>query len=379
MEAPCSFSTGERLIDPPRIWNPHRRYSPLSGEWVLVSPQRTQRPWLGQVAATPDQRLPAYDPQCYLCPNNLRAMGVRNPDYQSTYVFDNDFPALFGPGQGDLSAGWQGNVESDGSPERFSGHAPNDLFINKAAFGICRVVCFSPRHDLGLPELPSSQVEAVVRTWMAQLHELAEFDFIRYVQIFENKGASMGASNPHPHGQIWATSFMPDLPAREQTMQAEYLARHGTCLLCDYLAQERQMGDRLVAANAHFTALVPYWAVWPFETLLLPNRHIACLRDLEPDEVAGLAELIQDLTSRYDNLFHTSFPYSMGFHLAPLRDGAHAEWHLHAHYFPPLLRSATVRKFMVGFEMLANPQRDLTPEEAAERLRALPGKQLRLD
>lgn len=353
---------------------PHRRYNPLAGEWVLVSPQRTQRPWLGQVETSPEQKLPAYDPDCYLCPNNLRASGNRNADYPSTYVFENDFPALLQPAQGELPAGWQATADlivQSGVHEQ--------VFVQEPAFGICRVVCFSPRHDMNLPELPASQVQEVVRTWKAQVHELAEFDFIRYVQIFENKGAAMGASNPHPHGQIWATSFVPDLPVREQKMQADYLASTGSCLLCDYLEQENQLMDRLVTRNAHFTALIPFWAVWPFEIMLLANRHIACLRDLMEEEIVSLAEIIQDVTRIYDQLFQISFPYSMGFHIAPLESEPHPEWHLHAHYYPPLLRSATVRKFMVGFEMLANPQRDLTPEEAAERLRALPRKQLRLD
>lgn len=345
---------------------PHRRYNPLAGEWVLVSPQRTQRPWLGQVEPPPEQKLPAYDPQCYLCPNNLRASGERNPDYTSTYVFENDYPALLQPGQNEQDSGGEQNAGIGDN----SG-APRKLFIQQPAYGICRVVCFSPRHDLSLPELPASQVEEVVRTWKAQIHELADFDFIRYVQIFENKGAMMGASNPHPHGQIWATNFVPDLPAREEKMQAAHLAALGSCLLCDYLEQENRSGDRLVARNVYFTALIPFWAVWPFEVMLLANRHIGCLRDLQDEEIAGLAEIIQQVTRRYDRLFQTSFPYSMGFHIAPLEDKPHPEWHLHAHYYPPLLRSATVRKFMVGFEMLANPQRDLTPEEAAERLRAL--------
>lgn len=339
---------------------------------MLVSPQRTQRPWLGQVEAAPEQKLPAYDPDCYLCPNNRRASGARNAAYPSTYVFENDFPALFQPAQSELPPGDPERTDLTGKTGE-----PGQLFSQEPAYGICRVVCFSPRHDLSLPQLPAVQVTEVVRTWKEQVHDLARFDFIKYVQIFENKGASMGASNPHPHGQIWATSFVPDLPAREQKMQADYLTSHATCLLCGYLEQEHRLGDRLVTGNAHFTALIPYWAVWPFEILLLPNRHFTCLRELQEVEITSLAEIIQEVTRRYDWLFQVSFPYSMGFHIAPLDEEPHPEWHLHAHYYPPLLRSATVRKFMVGFEMLANPQRDLTPEEAAARLRALPAEQLR--
>lgn len=337
---------------------PHRRFNPLTREWVLVSPHRTQRPWLGQVEKPPQENLPPYDPGCYLCPTNLRAGDKRNPDYHSTYVFTNDFPALLEPTEPD---------ETDSNNLLID----HPIFIAEPEYGICRVVCFSPRHDLSLPELSQTEVEAVVRSWIEQTRLLSDLAYVRYVQVFENKGAMMGASNPHPHSQIWATNHIPNEPAKEILAQNEYYARHRSCLLCDMLAAERQAGERLVVANQHFSILVPFWAVWPFEVLLVANRHLPGLADLEPDEISGLADILRRLTARFDNLFEISFPYSMGFHQAPV-DGSQAEaLHLHAHFYPPLLRSATVRKFMVGFEMLASPQRDITPEAAAERLRAL--------
>ncbi len=332
---------------------PHRRLNSLTREWVLVSPHRARRPWLGQVEKTPPENLPAYDPSCYLCPGNTRAEGKTNPSYSSTFVFDNDFPALLWPEQ---------------APAELTG---DSLFSTRPEWGICRVVCFSPRHDLSLAELPIEGVEAVVRTWMDQSVELGQKGFIKYVQIFENRGAMMGASNPHPHSQIWAVSSLPNEPAKELPAQVEYLERRQHCLLCDYLAAEKENGERIVSANEHFTALVPYWAVWPFEILLIANRHFASLPELSPQELTGLADILRRITARYDNLFEISFPYSMGFHPAPIDEGSHPEWHFHAHYYPPLLRSATVRKFMVGFEMLGMPQRDLTPEAAARRLQSL--------
>ena len=332
---------------------PHRRLNPLTGEWVLVSPQRARRPWLGQVEKVPPEHLPAYDPTCYLCPGNERAGGKCNPDYRSTFVFDNDFPALLPPEKG------------EDSPT-----AENPLFTVQAESGLCRVVCFSPRHDLTLPELPQVAVEEVVRTWSAQTQELGKLEVIQYVQVFENKGAMMGCSNPHPHSQIWANNHMPVEPHKELLYQDRHLQEHGTCLLCDALEAERQSGERIVAANPHFTALVPFWAVWPFELLVIPHRHIPTLYALIPTEVSALADILRRVTARYDNLFETSFPYSMGFHQQPTDGLEHPSWHLHAHFYPPLLRSATVRKFMVGYELLAMPQRDLTPETAAERLRA---------
>jgi UDPglucose--hexose-1-phosphate uridylyltransferase len=305
------------------------------------------------VEHVPPAGLPAYDPACYLCPGNERAGGVRNPAYTGTFVFDNDFAAL---------------RPTDVAPVPA---AADPLFTYEPEPGLCRVICFSPRHDLTLPELPQPAVEQVVQTWIAQSGDLAARDFINYVQVFENKGAQMGASNPHPHSQVWASGHLPNEPAKELRAQADYHATHGRCLLCDYLAAERAAGERVVLGNAHCTALVPYWAIWPFETLVVFNRHCAHLADLTPEEVAGLADVLRRLTARYDNLFHVAFPYSMGFHPAPVDGQPHSTWHLHLHFYPPLLRSATVRKFMVGYELLAMPQRDLTPEQAADRLRAL--------
>lgn len=336
---------------------PHRRLNPLTHEWVLVSPHRARRPWLGQVEKPAQTALPAYDPSCYLCPGNRRAEGVVNPQYTSTYSFDNDFAALLPPDRV--------------TPDAEQSSLPPDLFRIETETGMCRVMCFSPRHDLTLPELSQAEVEAVVRTWIEQTVDLGSRDFIGYVQIFENKGAVMGCSMPHPHNQVWATSHVPTEPHKELVAQREYLAGHGRCLLCDYVGAEVAAADRVVVANTHFTAVVPYWAVWPFELLLISNRHFGSLTDLTAAEVSALAEILRKATARYDNLFEVSFPYSMGFHQAPIDGAEHGEWHLHAHFYPPLLRSATVRKFMVGFEMLAQPQRDITPETAADRLRSL--------
>jgi UDPglucose--hexose-1-phosphate uridylyltransferase len=336
----------------------HRRQNPLTGEWVLVSPHRTQRPWQGQIEKAPPTNLPAYDPDCYLCPGNARAEGKKNPLYTSTYVFDNDFPAL-------LYTSKSTQKEAQDSTNN------NDFFRTQPEIGITRVMCFSPRHDLSIPELPQSEVEAVVLGWIGQSKELSDLEEIQYVQIFENKGAMMGASNPHPHNQIWASSHIPNEPAKETTAQAEHLNKYGACLLCSYLESEIQKGERIVTANDTFTALIPFWAIWPFEVLLVANRHLGSFSELSSEEVSHLADILRRLTCRYDNMFETSFPYSMGFHQAPCDGHLHQEWHFHAHYYPPLLRSATVRKFMVGYEMLAMPQRDLTPEHVAERLRAL--------
>lgn len=333
--------------------SPHRRYNPLTGEWVLVSPQRARRPWLGQIEKTPPENLPPYDPECYLCPGNRRAGGARNPRYTDTFVFDNDFPALLAEGKG----------ETEEKPP---------LLVAKPERGICRVVCFSPRHDLTLPQMSQEAVEAVVETWARESWELSARDFIRYVQVFENKGALMGCSNPHPHSQIWAQSECPNEIIKEYIHQQAYYGQTGRPLLLDYLMEEQRRGERLLVENNHFTALLPFWAIWPFEVLLVAHRPLAYLWQLSLEERHALAEILQAITVRYDNLFEISFPYSMGFHQAPADGEEHPEWVLHAHFYPPLLRSATVRKFMVGYEMLAMPQRDITPEIAAERLRALP-------
>ena len=311
---------------------PHRRYNPLNGEWVLVSPQRTQRPWLGRLEPDRPEDLPSYEADCYLCPGNERAAGIRNPTYESAFVFTNDYPALI--------------PQDDGE------------------YGTCRVLCYSPRHDLGLGDLSQPAVERIVEAWTEQYAELGSDPGIGHVQIFENRGEAMGASNPHPHGQIWATEHIPTHVAREQA----HLIEQPT-LIADYLSSELDEPARVVEANEHAVAVVPYWAVWPFETLVAPRRPVASLLQLTSEERAALASVLRLLVKRYDRLFDTPFPYSMGLHQAPTDGLAHPEWHLHLHFYPPLLRSATVRKFMVGYELLAEPQRDLTAEEAAARLR----------
>jgi len=335
--------------------SPHRRLNLLTGEWVLVSPHRARRPWLGQVEKTPAKSLPEYDPTCYLCPGNERAGGVRNPPYRGTFVFDNDFAALL--------------PEPAAKPQ--SQISP--LLSAEPEQGICRVVCFSPRHDLSFPEFDLTTLEDVIQTWTEQTADLGERDFINYVQVFENKGDVMGASNPHPHSQVWASGHIPNEPAKELSSQTDYFDQHQHPLLVDYITEEHKRKERILASNDHFTALVPFWAIWPFETLISAHRPgLTRLTELTSAEVTALAEILKIITTRYDNLFEISFPYSMGFHQAPFDGQAHPEWILHAHFYPPLLRSATVRKFMVGYEMLAMPQRDITPESAAERLRSLP-------
>jgi UDPglucose--hexose-1-phosphate uridylyltransferase len=332
--------------------SPHRRYNPLTGEWLLVSPHRNQRPWLGQVEKSPSQDLPAYDPACYLCPGNNRAGGNRNPQYTSTFVFDNDFPALL--------------------PRAVTAAASDEpqgiLLASQAVSGTCRVVCFSPRHDLTLAEMPVQDIRRVIDAWAEQTVDLGKT--YRWVQVFENKGAIMGCSNPHPHGQIWALDALPDEPEKEDRQQKAYFNARNTSLLVDYANLELSRRERLVVENEHWIVVVPYWAVWPFETLLLPRRPVQRLPDLTAGLRDALADVLKRLLVRYDNLFETAFPYSMGWHGAP-SGGDAPYWQLHAHFYPPLLRSATVKKFMVGFEMLGEPQRDLTAEQAASRLREL--------
>ena len=331
--------------------HPHRRYNPLTGEWVLVSPHRNKRPWQGQQEQAAAETRPPHDPGCYLCAGNRRSSGTVNPDYKGTFVFDNDFPALLA----DTPAG--------------SSDAP--LFRAESVRGTARVMCFSERHDLTLPELPVAAIRGVVDTWADQVTELGRrWD---WVQVFENKGQVMGCSQPHPHGQIWAGDFLPNEVATEDARQAAWRAETGRTLLVDYAAAESEAGTRVVAENDDWVAVVPWWAVWPFETLLLPRAHVLRLPDLSDPQRHALADVLKRLTTAYDNLFETEFPYTMGWHGAPLRAGDYDHWQLHAHFYPPLLRSATVRKFMVGYEMLSEAQRDLTAETAAERLRDLPG------
>jgi UDPglucose--hexose-1-phosphate uridylyltransferase len=331
---------------------PHRRYNPLMDEWMLVSPHRATRPWQGQVEPVPPENRPQYDPTCYLCPGNVRANGEHNPPYTSTFVFPNDFAALLPdvvPGAMDEG----GLLRAESEP------------------GICRVVCFSPRHDLTLAQMPVADVRAVVDAWSEQTEELAALPWMAHVEVFENRGAQMGASNPHPHGQIWANATLPTIPAAELRAQTRYQEQKGKCLLCDYIALEERAAERIVVRNDEWIAMVPFWAVWPFETILLPARHVGSIPEMNAAARDGLADLLSRMLRRYDHLFEVSFPYSMGWHQAPT-DGEYPQWHLHGHVYPPLLRSATVRKWMVGYELLAQPQRDITAEQAAERLRSLP-------
>ncbi|HMD33408.1 MAG TPA: UDP-glucose--hexose-1-phosphate uridylyltransferase [Vicinamibacterales bacterium] len=331
---------------------PHRRFNPLRGEWVLVSPQRTDRPWQGQTESAARAGVPAHDPNCYLCPGSARAGGVRNPQYASTFAFDNDFPALV-----------------PDSPER-QASAERNLFVSEPERGLCRVICFSPRHDLTLSRMDAASVRAVVDAWVDECRAAAARPWVKYALVFENRGEMMGASNPHPHCQLWATEHVPGEPARERTAFGAYADAHrGACLLCDYLSRELGVRERIVCENDRFVAVVPFWATWPFETLVMSRRHTPLVASLDDRERDALSHVLGRLTRQYDALFDAPFPYSMGFHQAPVNDGAVEGWHLHAHVYPPLLRSATIRKFIVGFELLGSPQRDLTPEDAAARLR----------
>lgn len=337
--------------------SPHRRFNPLTREWVLVSPHRSERPWQGQTEPLEHESSLPYDPNCYLCPGNSRAGGAQNPSYSQTFVFDNDFAAL----QPDTPAS-ELDIEGKG------------ILVAQSESGICRVVCFSPRHDLTLSRMSLPEIRAVVDVWVEQFQTLSQKPGVNYVQIFENRGLMMGCSNPHPHGQIWATSTIPNEPRKEQAALAAYQKQHGACLLCDYIRIEESTRERFVCGNENFVAVVPFWAIWPFEILVISKPHVGDIGALNENARSGLADILKAITSRYDGLFQVPCPYSMGFHQQPTDDMEHAEWHFHAHFFPPLLRSASIRKFMVGFEMLGSPQRDITPEHAAEKLREAKAK-----
>lgn len=328
--------------------HPHRRYNPLTGRWVTVSPHRTQRPWQGHREPTAKEKRPAYDPNCYLCPGNARAAGNVNPQYSNVYVFDNDFSALLPMTPGQSQGG-------------------NALLRAESIRGVCKVICFSPRHDLTLAEMPAEEIRNVVDVWAEQSETLGRQ--YRWVQIFENKGEMMGCSNPHPHCQIWAADHIPVEPLQEDENQRRHMAETGDNLLMAYLEAEQESGLRVVTQNAHWSVVVPFWAVWPFEALLLPRRHVLRLPDLTEEERDALSSIMKCHLQAYDRLFEISFPYTMGWHGAPFQEDDTNHWQLHAHFYPPLLRSATVRKFMVGYEMLAEPQRDMTPEKAAFMLR----------
>lgn len=331
----------------------HRRYNALTGEWVLVAPHRTKRPWQGKQEATIIKTTAQYDPDCYLCPRNKRASGAENPDYKSTYTFVNDFSSLI-----------------DDVPEfRID---DSDLIIAQSERGICKVVCFSPRHDLTLAEMTQPEIETVIQIWRQEYRNLGSLRFINHVQIFENRGEVMGASNPHPHGQIWAQETVPVEVAKEEEQQRRYFSINKTGLLVDYLRLELQKKERIVYENEGFVVLVPFWAIWPYETMILPRKKIRNLLQFEPSDIATFADAIRNITIRYDNLFNVSFPYSAGIHQTPTDGKEHDEWQMHMHFYPPLLRSATIKKFMVGYEMMANPQRDITAETSASILRDLP-------
>jgi UDPglucose--hexose-1-phosphate uridylyltransferase len=335
--------------------HPHRRFNPLLGEWILVSPHRTKRPWQGKTDEVKKAEKNTFDPACYLCPGNRRADGATNPSYTSTYLFTNDYSALY--------------PEAPAAQEDELG-----LIKAQSEKGICKVICYSPRHDLTMPLMAPEAIRNVVDLWTEQYRELGSRDDIGYVQIFENKGSQMGCSNPHPHGQIWADERIPLLPAKENAAQQEYFSTHEKCLLCSYLKLEQRKKERIVIENRSFTVLVPFWAVWPYEVMILPNNHHGSLLSLSDVERDDLADVLKRTGTRYDNLFLTSFPYSMGIHQMPTDQRDHHQWHFHFHFYPPLLRSATVQKFMVGYEMLAMPQRDITAELAAEKLRGMSEK-----
>lgn len=330
----------------------HTRLNILTGDWILVSPHRMKRPWQGKQETVPADDRPSYDPTCYLCPGNKRSDGSANPAYENVYVFTNDFSALLPvtPAGGDNVSG---------------------LLVSKSESGICKVICFSPDHSLTLPLLTEEAIGVLIQLWKQEFSDLSRNKDIKYIQIFENKGEIMGCSNPHPHGQIWASSSVPLEVAKETTQQKKYFEQHGTSLLSAYLDVELQKKERVILENEHFVALVPYWAVWPYETMIVSKRHVTTIADFTKEEEKAFASILKQLTCKYDNLFQMSFPYSAGMHQAPVNDGAHPEWHWHMHFYPPLLRSATVKKFMVGYEMLANPQRDITPEMAAATLQQL--------
>ena len=341
--------------------DPHRRYNPLINEWVLVSPHRSKRPWQGQNEAITANNLPEYDPTCYLCPGNVRANGEVNPAYENAFVFENDFAALK-----------QEEIQ-------FESQIKETFFKAQPERGISRVVCFSPKHNLTLPEMPVESIENIIRTWQKEYIDLGNVDYINHVQIFENKGSVMGCSNPHPHGQIWAQSSLPTEVEKTQNNLKNYFDKHGTNLLQDYLQEELKLGERIVVENDHFVALVPFWAIWPYETMIISKRHLVKITDFTEEEITDFALTLQQLTTKYDNLFNTSFPYSSGIHQSPTDGELHPEWQFHMHFYPPLLRSATVKKFMVGYEMMGESQRDITPEKSAEMLRELSVVHYKLD
>jgi len=330
----------------------HRRLNILTGDWLLVSPHRMKRPWQGKSESTQKPRSETFDPGCYLCPGNTRAKGKQNPEYKGTHTFINDFSALQ-------------------SLELTDQVSTNQLLVARPEQGICKVICYHPQHNLTMNQLSEQQLINVINCWGKETNELGALDYINYVQIFENKGQIMGCSNPHPHGQIWAQQSLTTEVAKEQKQQFQYFESNSRTLLSDYLQTEISTKERIVYTNEHMTVLVPYWAVWPYETIVISNRSYGLISDMTDSEKQSLADALKKLTTAYDKLFDCSFPYSMGIHQQPTDGKVHPEWHFHMHFYPPLLRSATVKKFMVGYEMMGEPQRDISAEVAAKRLRGL--------
>jgi UDPglucose--hexose-1-phosphate uridylyltransferase len=329
---------------------PHRRYNPLMGEWVLVSPHRTKRPWQGRVEPAVAPAPMAYDPKCYLCPGNQRAGNAKNPTYETTFVFDNDFAAVLP------------DIPLEAMDEK-------GLLVAAGEQGRCRVVCHSPRHDCSLPLLTRQEILAVIDTWASQYQELGSYGEINHVLIFENRGELMGATSPHPHSQIWANQSLPNIAAAETACQKKYFDEKKSCLLCDYVKLELTMQARMITQNDSFAAVTPFWAVWPFEVLVIPKDHYSDIGGLPKKVKMDFADILSRLTIRFDNLFAAPFPYSMGIHQRPTDGNGHGEWHFHVHFLPPLLRSPAVRKLLAGYELLAMPQRDITPEDSARKLR----------
>jgi UDPglucose--hexose-1-phosphate uridylyltransferase len=331
--------------------SPHRRFNPLTRDWVLVSPHRAKRPWQGTIEAPQYVPSPAWEPTCHLCPGNKRTNALTNPAYTQTYVFTNDHSALL--------------------PESLEGDLEDGLIRAKGERGVCRVICYSPAHNLTMADMNRDQIRRIIETWTEEYTSIGSLDYISYVQIFENKGPLMGASSPHPHGQIWANEHIPTNVEKEQRSQQQYYEKHSSPLLIDYARQENEDKKRVIASNSDFMVVVPFWATWPYETMILPRSHKRSLKDLTPEEQGSLADILKGLTMCYDRLFATSFPYSMGIHQAPTDNAQHDEWQMHIHFYPPLLRSATIKKYFVGYEMFAESQRDINPEDAALTLRKL--------
>jgi len=329
----------------------HKRYNILTGEWVLVSPHRAKRPWQGQNEIVSNVVRPSHDSSCYLCAGNTRINGEKNPNYEDVFVFTNDFAAL----------------QSDS--KSFS---VNDGLIKaESEQGICKVICFSPDHSKSLADMDVKDIDKVIKTWQEEYTSLGANESINYVQIFENKGAVMGCSNPHPHGQIWSQSTLPNEVDKKNKQQQKYYNKNQRSLVGEYLSQELEIKERIIYENNDFVVLIPFWAVWPFETMIVPKRQYSNITEISETESLSFAEAISVITKAYDKLFECSFPYSSGIHQSPTNGKSNSHWHWHMSFYPPLLRSSTVKKFMVGYEMFGSPQRDITAEQAGERLKKI--------